>query len=99
MILGEAYNVLRTTGMTDNQYEFSRIWLGRCRSYMSSTIARQRRPCADALLTLAANLSRASARLRQSYQHAQANMLDDLGGKVWADVIKRAKISHSLPLN
>jgi hypothetical protein len=95
MILGEAYNVLRTIGMTDNQYEFSRIWLGRCRSYMSSTMARQRRPCADALLTLAANLSRASARMRQSYQHAQANMLDDLGKRVWGELLGRYGSSYA----
>lgn len=95
MILGEAYNVLRTIGMTDNQYEFSRIWLGRCRSYMSSTIARQRRPCADALLTLAANLSRASARMRQSYQHVHANMLDDLGKRVWGELLGRYGSSYA----
>jgi len=89
MIIGEIYNGLRTIGMTDSQYHFSREWLGRCQSYMSSTTARQRQVCCDALLTLAANLSRASARTRQTCQHVEANMLDDLGKKVWSELLGR----------
>ena len=89
MIIGEIYNGLRTIGMTDSQYHFSREWLGRSQSYMSSTTARQRDVCPDALLRLAANLSKASARTRQTCQHVQANMLDELCKKVWRELLGR----------
>jgi|GEM_PF-1770511 len=89
MIIGEIYNGLRTIGMTDSQYHFSRAWLGRSQSYMSSTMARQREVCPDALLRLAANLSRASAKTRQTCQHVQANLLDELCKKVWQELLGR----------
>lgn len=89
MTIHEIYNGLRTIGLTDSQYHFSREWLGRCNSYMSSTVARQREVCPEALLTLSANIAKAAAKTRQTYQHIQANVLDELSKKVWMELLTR----------
>ena len=41
MIIAEAYEVLRTAGCVSSQRAFSKEWLGRGPSYLSSTLARR----------------------------------------------------------
>lgn len=83
------YNTLRTLGLTESQYDFSARWMGQCKSYLSSTRSRQREFKAEALLRLAANLSRAAASLRQGHRTVHAGMLEEMNTQIWLVVLAR----------
>lgn len=90
MILQETYDALERLGMTSSQYDFSERWIGRDRSYLSSTKAREREPSAEAMLTLATRLTREAMKMRQAYRHGEAEALDHMSGRVWQTLLGRA---------
>ncbi len=87
--VGTIYSTLLTHGLTDSQYDFSARWMGRCKSYLSSTRSRQRELKVETLLQLAANLSRAAAALRQGHRTVHASILEDMNRQLWLEVLAR----------
>jgi len=67
MDIYEAYGELKARGLTRDQYDFSRTWLSRDRSYLSSLKARKRPASSETMIHLAAALTRAmvAARLKR----------------------------------
>jgi hypothetical protein len=90
MILQETYDALARLGMTSSQYDFSERWIGRDRSYLSSTKARERDASSEAMLTLATRLTKEAIKLRQTYKHGEAEVLDRMSGRVWETLLGRA---------
>lgn len=89
MILIEARDTLMDLGLTDSQLDFSVRWLGKQPSYMSCVVARGQAPSAEALLALAGRVAREAAQMRRVFRHAEAAALDDLGGKVWNELLAK----------
>ena len=58
------YSQLRYWGLVTNQFDFSTLWLGQCRSYFSSLKARDAEPGAEAALALLSRLRSYDDRLR-----------------------------------
>ena len=52
MILSEAYNTLKRCDLTQSQYDFSVVWCGMSRSYLSWVKSSNTCPSANALLNL-----------------------------------------------
>ena len=75
MDISEIYFQLKGIGVVQDKYEFSRNWLGRCRSYTSAIEASGRQASADALATLHARLGALVAHLENSQQGASWNAL------------------------
>jgi hypothetical protein len=86
MILIEAYEALKDLQLTASQYEFSTDWLGMAPSYLSSAIARDRAPSAEALLTLGGKLARSADKMRRTFRHREADTLESLARRVWDDL-------------
>ncbi len=62
MLLEVIYGELRDMWMVESQYEFSRFWLGKSRSYMSCAKARQRPPSLLVLMRLSQRLTSITAK-------------------------------------
>jgi hypothetical protein len=54
--LEEIYSVIRGSGYTSSQYDFSKNWLGHCQSYLSTIKSRGQQPSAKSLYILAHRL-------------------------------------------
>ncbi|MFD2235813.1 DUF6626 family protein [Phaeospirillum tilakii] len=87
MDIYQAYGELKAQGLTRDQYDFSRTWLGRDRSYLSSLKARKRPASPETMIYLATALTRAMVAARAERQMAQAEVLDRIGGKVWQGIV------------
>lgn len=60
------YSQLRYWGLVTNQFDFSTLWLGQCRSYFSSMKARNAEPSTDAAMALLIRLRRHNDYLKQT---------------------------------
>ncbi len=85
--LQHAYITLKSNDLTDGQYDFSRKWLGRDRSYYGSMKARQRQAGLRTMLTLAGNLTKALVRAKAERRGNDAAVLEKLSGRIWDGVI------------
>ena len=92
MILKEVYAVLQQHHFVVSQYDFSRRWLGKSRSYLSSSKARQRTPSLDALETLGTRLNSFVA-LYAKYalpsEKPTCDQLSQLRERVWEEAFAR----------
>jgi len=77
------YRQLKYWGLANNQYEYSKMWLGQCPSYYSSIKARQLSPNLAAILSLIARLDGYNKTLKQTdmprtnaHMHQLSNMLE-----------------------
>ncbi|CCG42852.1 DUF6626 family protein [Magnetospirillum molischianum] len=86
MDIYQAYGELKAQGLTRDQYDFSRKWLGRDRSYLSSLKARKRPASPETMIHLATALTRAMVAALAERQMAQAEVLDRISGRVWAGI-------------
>ena len=89
MILQETYDTLERLGLTSSQYHFSEQWVGRDRSYLSSTKAREREASAEATLALINRLKREAERMRRFFKHIEAEALESESGRVLAELLAR----------
>ncbi|HVI51233.1 MAG TPA: DUF6626 family protein [Candidatus Sulfotelmatobacter sp.] len=96
MLLIDVRDKLIKLQLTDSQMDFSVNWLGMGPSYMSCLRARNLLPSAEALLTLGGKLTRQLSRMRQTHQHAEAAILDDLNKQVWAELMRRYSAQPSV---
>lgn len=85
--LQNAYIILKTNNLTEGQYDFSRKWLGRDRSYYGSMKARQRQAGLRTMLTLAGNLTKALVRAKAEQRGKDAAILEKLSGRIWDSVM------------
>ncbi|BAE50923.1 DUF6626 family protein [Paramagnetospirillum magneticum] len=85
--LMNAYNELRENHLTEGQYDFSRRWLGRDRSYLSSMKARRQVAGTETMVRLAKNLTRAMVTAKAERRNDEAALLDRLSGKVLANIL------------
>ena len=60
------YSQLHYWGLVTNQFDFSTLWLGQCRSYFSSMKAREAEPGAEATLALLTRMRRHNEYLQQT---------------------------------
>ncbi|CAA7620393.1 DUF6626 family protein [Magnetospirillum sp. SS-4] len=85
--LQHAYITLKSNDLTDGQYDFSRKWLGRDRSYYGSMKARQRQAGLRTMLALAGNLTKALVRAKAERRGNDAAVLEKLSGRIWDGVM------------
>jgi len=90
MILAKAYEVLRTAGCVSSQRSFSKEWLGRGPSYLSSTLARPttRTPSLGVLLHLYAQIRNHIEDIGIA-DPMHRKELEQLAGQLWAGVMER----------
>jgi hypothetical protein len=86
-ILLNAYIELKNNELTNGQYDFSRRWLGRDRSYYSSLKARRQDPGPQTMLRLARNLTQAMVRAKAEKRNIEAALLDRLSSKIWNGIM------------
>jgi hypothetical protein len=85
--LQNAYIELRDNELTEGQYDFSKQWLGRDRSYYSSLKARQQEAGMRTMLKLAKNLTKAMVKAKAERRGKDAAMLERLSGRIWDSVM------------
>jgi hypothetical protein len=86
-LLLNAYMELKSNELTKGQYDFSRQWLGRDRSYYSSLKARRQEAGPQTMLRLARNLTKAMVRAKAENRIDEAALLDRLSGKIWNGIM------------
>ncbi|MDK9723097.1 MAG: hypothetical protein OEL53_18165 [Rhodospirillales bacterium] len=92
MILKEIYTALHDQHFVASQYEFSKQWLGKSRSYLSSAKARQRTPSVDVLLALSTKLNSFSSSYSKyalPFEGHTSSMLSQLRDRVWKEIMAR----------
>jgi hypothetical protein len=85
--LQNTYLELTERGLAKGQYDFSRHWLGRDRSYFSSLKARKQEAGARTMLKLATNLTKAMVMARAERRNSDAALLDRLSSRIWNSVM------------
>ena len=85
--LQNAYAELKANELTYGQYDFSRYWLGRDRSYYSSLKARQQQAGPQTMLKLAKNLTKAMVRAKAEKRNIEAALLERLSATIWNGIM------------
>jgi hypothetical protein len=89
----EIYETLKHYKLTANQYDFSRNYLGQCKSYYSVCKAQQKIPSKATLIKLAMNLEEQVGQIQnnRSYGYSKslqglAFTLEEMAQAVWNEV-------------